>query len=299
MPLAFFADYWHFLTQNLDEAALLRVLNQALGFLGVLLAAFVVSRIVRGSFKRYIRRRSRHEGFDPTRSIFLGHLVNGLIYFVGIVLALYTVPGFRAISISLFAGSGIVAVIVGFASQSAFANLVGGVLIAIFKPFRVGDRIRMVDRDITGVIEDISLRHTILRTLENNRVIVPNSQMSDLLIENLNLGDERVCRTIDFGIAYGADIDRAMGIITAQTLAHPLCLDNRSPEQTAAGEPQVSVRVIALADSSVNLRAWVWAADAPSAFTLQCDLLKSVKEAFDREGIEIPFPHRTVVMKNS
>ena len=84
-----------------------------------------------------------------------------------------------------------------------------------------------------------------------------------------------------------------------EILNHLLHLDPRKPEEVELGLPEVPVRVIGLGESSVNLRAWAWAKDSPDAFVLQCDLLESIKKRFDREGVEIPFPHRTMVFKNA
>ncbi|MBU0765081.1 MAG: mechanosensitive ion channel, partial [Bacteroidetes bacterium] len=79
---------------------------------------------------------------------------------------------------------------------------------------------------------------------------------------------------------------------------HPGFLDHRTEEDKASGEPPVAVRLISFGDSSVNLRGYVWAANPMAAFIMKCDLHKSIKERFDNEGIEIPFPYRTVVFKN-
>ena len=201
-----------------------------------------------------------------------------------------------SLSVSLFAGAGILAVVIGFASQHAFANIVSGIFIVIFKPFRVGDRIT-IGTDVRGVVEDINLRHTIIRNFENKRIIVPNSIISNEKIENASIGDEKICRFVEFGISYDSNIDKAMKIMEKEALKHPLHIDNRSDEEKEKNDPIVRVRVIGFADSSVNLRAWVWAKDSPDAFTLGCDLNKSIKERFDKEGIEIPFPYRTIVYK--
>lgn len=75
---------------------------------------------------------------------------------------------------------------------------------------------------------------------------------------------------------------------------HPLCIDIRKEEDIEAGVPRVTVRVLSLGDSSVMMRGWAWAADAPNAFVLQCDVTESIKKRFDKEGIVIPFPQRTI-----
>lgn len=80
-------------------------------------------------------------------------------------------------------------------------------------------------------------------------------------------------------------------------MAHPNLIDNRTSVQIANGDPKVIVRVIGLNDSEVTLRAWAWAWDFPSAFIMKCDLYESIKKRFDAEGVEIPFPHRTLVFK--
>jgi small-conductance mechanosensitive channel len=88
-----------------------------------------------------------------------------------------------------------------------------------------------------------------------------------------------------------------MAIIQEEAMSHPLYLDNRNEEELEGNHPPVIVRVIALSDYSVDLKAYIWTKGSDHAFMLMCDLLKSVKERFDREGIEIPFPYRTVVYK--
>ena len=91
----------------------------------------------------------------------------------------------------------------------------------------------------------------------------------------------------------------AKAIIREEILAHPLNIDNPALAQIEEGQPQVPVRVIALGESSVNLRGWSWAKDSADAFVMGCDLLESIKNRFDNEGIEIPFPHRTLVYKTN
>jgi small-conductance mechanosensitive channel len=80
-------------------------------------------------------------------------------------------------------------------------------------------------------------------------------------------------------------------------MKHPLQVDNRSPEEIQENKPEVMVRVVALANFSVTLKAWVWAENAANGFELSCDLLYSIKTRFDQEGIEIPYPYQNVILK--
>ncbi len=234
---------------------------------------------------------------DTTQFNFIRHFISGMIYFLGVMAIIYSIAPLRAIAVSIFASSGILAIIIGFASQQTFSNLVSGVFISLFQPFRIGDRVSFIGKGTTGIVEDITLRHTIIRTFENRRIIIPNSVISDEMIENANLIDEKICNFLDFGISYDSDIDKAMNIIKDEVIKHRFFLDNRTEENIKNGDEPVPVRLISFGDSSVNLRAWAWAKDSAEAFVMKCDLNKSIKERFDMEGIEIPYPYRTIVYK--
>ncbi len=123
--------------------------------------------------------------------------------------------------------------------------------------------------------------------------------ISNEVLINSNYGDDKIIKWIDLGISYDSDIDLARKIMQEEVEAHPNFIDGRNAEQKEAGEPLVPVRVISFGDSSVNLRAWAWAEDPPKAFVLGTDLNESIKKRFDKEGIEIPFPYRTLVYKES
>jgi small-conductance mechanosensitive channel len=208
----------------------------------------------------------------------------------------YAVPNLRTVANSLLAGAGILAVAVGFASQHALSNIISGIFIVVFKPFRVNDRLH-IRNQFNGIVEDITLRHTVIRDFQNRRILIPNSVISDEVIVNSDFEDDKICKFFEVGISYDSDIDRARAIIQEEALAHPLLLDNRNDEDRRAGKPQVLVRVIGLGEYSVNLRAYLWVVNAADAFVIACDLFESVKKRFDAEGIEIPFPYRTIVQK--
>ena len=264
-------------------------------FVGILIVTFLAAYLVNRFFIRLINRSTDTIKNDPTNYKFLRHAVVATIYLVGFGTAIYSVPQLRTLANSLLAGAGILAVAVGFASQHALGNIISGFFIILFKPFRVNDRLRV--RDLNGVVEDVSLRHTIIRDFENRRIIIPNTIISNEIIINADFADDKICRWIEIGISYDSDIDKAKLIMEDEVLKHPLHIDVRSQEQIDNGDPEVPVRVLALGDFSVTLRAWAWAKDTPDGFVMACDLLESIKKRFDAEGIEIPYPHRTLVYK--
>jgi small-conductance mechanosensitive channel len=267
-----------------------------------LLAFFIVitTLVLVWLFNRFMRRFIKKSSLvlenDPTNYQFLRYAVSMLFYLIGFGLAIYTIPSLKNIAQSMLAGAGIAAVAVSFASQAALSNIIAGVFIVIFKPFRVNDRVTIKDT-MTGIVEDITLRHTVIRNFQNRRVIIPNSIISDEVIVNSDLVETKVCQWIEMGISYNSDIDLARKIMIEEVEAHPFVIDNRTEEEIENGEPKIPVRVVSLGESSVNLRAWAWGKDSADAFRMQCELLESIKKRFDKEGIEIPFPHRTLYIR--
>lgn len=184
-------------------------------------------------------------------------------------------------------------VVVGFAAQDTLGNVAGGVMILFFKPFIIGDFVRYVDSNVSGVIEEITLRHTAIRTPENKRIIIPNGTINSAVIENANYADKRICELFNVGITYESDMEKAIQLLRDEVMRQPLHLDVRTPEEKLT-QPEVKVEVVELADSAVILRAWLWAADQTDATALKFALNRSVKNRFDAENIEFAYPHITI-----
>ena len=263
----------------------------------IMIVTAIIAAIVARLFNVTIKKAKMNNDAQVISLMFMKRAIVALVYFLGVGLSISLIPPLKALASSMFASAGILAVVVGFASQQALANVVGGIFIVIFKPYRINDRISLKS-DLVGIVEDINLRHTVIRNYNNQRIIIPNSVISNEILINSNYNDDLICKWIDIGISYDSDIDLARKIIQEEALKHPDLLDNRSPEEKTAGAEIVPVRLVSMGDSSINLRAYAWARDPMSAFRMSTDLLESVKKRFDREGIEIPFPYRTIVYKN-
>ncbi|MCG3164670.1 MAG: hypothetical protein POELPBGB_00429 [Bacteroidia bacterium] len=263
----------------------------------VIIVAIIASRIIRRLLKRFFDQSSEHLNVDPTRYRFFRNMVDLIIFTLAGILVAYSIPALRTLGLTLFAGAGIIAAIVGFASQQAFSNIISGIFIVIFRPFLVNDIIKVGSYD-SGIVEDITLRHTVIRSFENRRLVIPNTVISEQTVLNSSLVDEHVCMYIEIGISYESDVDKAIAIMLDECSKHPLCVDQRTVEQENESKPKVDVKVLNLNEAAVVLRAGVWADDAIKGFEMKCDLLLSIKKRFDKEGIEFPFHHRTTVFKN-
>lgn len=277
-------EFWNGIT---DEFAL------TLTVIAILVLTIFAQWLLKRAFNRFEESRVRDEIEDPTNYRFLYYALLALIYITGISFAIWNIPSLKHIAQSMLASAGILAIVIGFASQQALGNIISGVFIVIFKPYRINDRITIQER-LRGIVEDINLRHTIIRDFENQRIIIPNSIISNEILVNSNYTDDKLCKFIEVGISYSSDIDKAKAIMSEEVQNHPFNIDVRTQEDMANEMPRVTVRVIILAESSVNLRAWAWAEDPAKAFAMECDLLESIKKRFDKEGVIIPFPQRTI-----
>ena len=271
-------------------------LNVSLFALSIFVIAFVLLKILRAILNRFINKSSKTLKVDPTKYKFLSNALGLVIYSAAVAIIFYSIESLRSLGLTLFAGAGILAAIVGFASQAAFSNIISGIFIVIFQPFRVGHIVKIGSLNM-GVVEDITLRHTVIKDFENRRLVIPNSVISAETIHNANLVEDTINNHIFFNISYDSDVDLATNIIQEEAMKHPNFRDKRTVADKANGVPPVIVRLLEFTDSSQRLRAQVWSDDPVKAFELKCDIHRTIKKRFDREGIEIPFPHRTLVYK--
>lgn len=266
-----------------------------LGIVAVL--TLVTASLVQTWFKRKIKQRI-NKNDDTTSYKFLRYVAIFGVYFIGVLLMLIAFESMRSFAATALGGAGVLAVVAGVASQEALSNLVGGLFIIAFKPFKLGDIIK-VDESMIGTVTDITLRHTVIRNYENKMIVIPNAIINKEKLINYDLGERMCCQWIEIGISYDSDVNLAKHIMREECEDHPNLIDNRTEIDKYNNVKKVVVRVISLDDSSVTLRAWAWASNFTDAFVMKCDLYESIKNRFDKEGISIPFPHRTLVFKEN
>lgn len=262
----------------------------------ILCIAFISSRLVRWLINQAYKRESKIIKVDPTTYKFVKNAIAFIIWLIAIAVIAMMIPQLKALAVALFAGAGILFAIAGFAAQSAFSNIIAGIFIVIFKPFRVGDLIKVGERD-KGFVEDITLRHTVINSFENKRIIIPNSILNEETVVNESIIDQKTCVFLEVGISYDSDVEKATKIIQKVAMNHPYYIDNRTNQQLADNIPPVEVWLIKFDDFSLNLRAFIWVDRPTKAFKLSSDIRKAIKIEFDKSGIEIPFPYRTIVYK--
>ncbi|MBP1639927.1 MAG: mechanosensitive ion channel protein MscS [Bacteroidetes bacterium] len=274
----------------------MNLMEEAIWIGGAIIITFFAVKTSSWLLKRAFTRAATRMKMDPTNYSFLKNTINFFVVVAGVLFLFNKIPEFKRIGSAMLAGAAILTAAIGFAAQQSVANIISGIFIILFKPFRVGDTVILPDAN-RGVVEDITLRHTVIRDPENRSIIVPNTTINSSTIINSTFADQPVCAFIEVGISYAADIDRAMALMQDEVIKHPLLIDNRNNEQKEAEVSVVTVRVLELGDFAIKLRAWAWAANSGNAFVMKCDLLKAIKERFDKAEIEIPYPSQNVWIK--
>ncbi|WP_367589801.1 mechanosensitive ion channel family protein [Aquimarina sp. 2201CG1-2-11] len=218
---------------------------------------------------------------------FAKNSIKFVFFLLAFIVIIGTVPFLRRQATLIFSGAGILAAIIGFAAQAAISNLIAGVFIVIFKPFRIGDYIKL-DKERVGIVVDITLRHTVINTFENKRLIIPNSIISTESILNHTIEESRVLSFNNLKVGLNADIDLVRKIILEE--AEKLEYSTVDDDNNAA-----EVRVIDIYESYIHIRAYVWISEPFKEFRMKCKLKEKVHKRFLEENVEMPIPKRKVV----
>lgn len=230
--------------------------------------------------KKVIMRIMTKREMEPTLSKFLADI---LIWILKILLFVTVISRLGVENSSFVAIIGAAGLAVGLSLQGSLSNFAGGVLIIMFKPFKVGDFIEA--QGVSGTVKQIQIFVTQLATVDNQIIFVPNGVLSNGTIINYSFATTRRA-DLTIGIGYSSDIKKAKEIILSILNNHPLILK----------EPAPIVLVKDLADSSINLAVRPWA-ELDNFFVMRSEVLEQIKNEFSKKDIEIPFPQRDVYIK--
>ncbi len=245
------------------------------------LAIFIIGRIVAGLLRKVVDRVMKRSGMDDMLRKFVRNIIYAILMTFVIIAAIGALGIQTASLVAVIAAAGLA---IGLALQGSLSNFAAGVLIIIFRPYKLGDLVNVAGTE--GFVEEVEIFTTVLRTPDKVKIIIPNGQvMSDQIFNYTDVEKRRMDLVI--GIGYEDDIDKAREVLLSAVKASDYVLD----------EPAPGVSVEELGDSSVNLavRPWVMSATyAPASH----EITERIKKALDTAGISIPFPQRDVHLIN-
>jgi len=235
--------------------------------------AFFISRFARNQALKNPR-------IDTTLGAFLSRMVR---YAIIIVVLIVVLQMFGVQTASLVAILGASALAVGLALQGTLGNVASGIMIALIRPYHIGDFVEIGGKD--GLVTDLDLFFTEIETLDDRRILVPNGQAMSNPITNFTTKGRRRC-VILFSVGYEDDLDQVIAVLR----------DTMAEDQRALSDPAPWFGVESLGDFAVNVSARVWIS-TKDYLNYRADMIKAVKEAFDRTGIEMPYPHAVEMSK--
>ena len=243
--------------------------------IAILLIGWIVAKFIR----RVLRRIMRKANVEPTLMGFVANILYAMMMVFVIISALSKLGVNTNSFVAILGAAGLA---IGFALQGSLSNFAAGVMLIMFKPFRQGDHV--IAGGIEGKVAELQIFSTIINTLDNRRVIVPNSQITAGEITNFSANAHRRV-DMAFGIGYNDDIDQAKAILQKIVDEHPKVLKSPAPD----------IAVFELADSSVNFVCRPHC-DPDDYWQVYWDVTEAVKKAFDGAGVSIPFPQQDVYM---
>jgi small-conductance mechanosensitive channel len=235
------------------------------------------------ALKSLVKRVTKKHRHARNLGLVLGRLSQGIIILVGLFIALsIVIPSFKVGDLIQLLG--ISGVAIGFAFRDILQNFLAGILILLTEPFRIGDQI--IVKNFEGTVENIETRATTIKTYDGRRIVIPNSE---LFTESVTVNTAFDCRRIqcDVGIGYGDDIDRAKQLI----------LEAIASVDGVLNDPHPDALVVALAESTVDIRArwWIKPPRRADALDTQDKVLTAIKKKLMANGIDLPFPTQQIL----
>ena len=270
---------------------LIDILQKIIDIAIIIIITTLIDRIIDIIINKTIKIKNRKN--VTTMMMFFRRIKRIILYTIGLLVCLSTFEIFSTFSVTLLSGLGIGSVVLGLAAQESLKNFFGTISIIMGSPFEVGDFIECTEKGVSGTVEDITMRHTVIKTVNNRRVLIPNGEMNYYTIENFNYRDNESVKLVDYEISYESDVDKAIKIIKKEMEK----LYRPNPKGKNKNEEFPKVRLYSWESSGIKLRAWIWGKDLGDASENVYKLNYSIKKSFEKENIEIPYPHVEIVNK--
>lgn len=196
----------------------------------------------------------------------------------------------KEFALTLFQSSSLMVAVIGFAAQSVLADVIAGMVLSIAKPFDIGERIVIESMNIAGIVENITMRHTIIKAYDGSRVLVPNNVINKAVLRNSNFDENMIGTFLEIEVSYESDIDKAMEIVREIVLQEPAVVDKSKGTSTK----EISVLISSLNDSGVTIKTTIWTKTVDESFRTASNIRRNIIKEFAKDGIEIPYPHVTI-----
>ena len=261
-------------------------LGQIVELLIYAVIAIVVTTIILLIYGKFVKNRLKAKNNLTIR--FTQNIIRVVIILIAVIWVLVSSTATTDIGKVLFQGTAILGAVFGLAAQPVLGDFFSGIAITLNRPFEIGDWIEL-ENGTAGVVADITPRHVVLRSLGTVEIIVPNSKINSLMLKDTSFKKLRSVK-MEFNVAYGTDVDKASEVIKNEIINSELTVPAKNDEYS-------DVFFESFADSSLVLSTIVYFKQSTSGLAVKTDVNKRINDAFNKEGIEIPFNYVNVVMQ--
>jgi len=249
------------------------------------LITITVARIFSNRIRSKLSKR-KDDFSDVTKLKFLLHFVTALIYILGFAIAINYLPGLKTLSASLFTATGIISVAIGFASQNALSNIISGLFIVIFKPFKIGDKL-IIKKEFVGIVKDITLRHTVVLDFENRHVIIPNNIINNEILINYSGTSQPLAVPIEYQIGIRSDFAKFKSKVVEFLINHK-SFTPIANFYNAKGDFQIPIYVTKLTETSATVKITVSGESAGATTNIINDLNLQILNHTEDMGVVFP-----------
>lgn len=257
----------------------------------IIIGAAIVSLLLRINHAIFKHVQKTKSGVQV---IFLKRLIEGAIILIGVIGIVTALVGFKDIWTTLLGGTAVITAILTFSAQGMIKDVLGGIMISIYKPFEIGDRIMMED-GTTGVIKDITMRHVVLIGLDTEAHVVPNSELNSMRITNYSYHRDNRSAKFNFYVAFNTDMDKAIQVVQEAVESSSLSIPGKEKDGEMFYGPAY---FMGYEPSSIRISTTVYCPANVPTEVLISDINLRVTKALRENGIEIPYPYVNVVEKS-
>lgn len=258
----------------------------------VLVIVSIISRLIRRLFKNKFSPQAQ------LASLYIQKVITALLYVIAVFSIFEQIKMLQGLSITLLGATSVLTVIVGLAAQETFGNFISGFFIAIFQPFQVGDTVALPEKDTAGRVEQITFRHTVLRTVENTKLIIPNKVMDGAVVENRAYGQAYFKRMIHVTVGYDSDPQLVMQLIREAVMSVPEFLDLRTEAEIEEGAEPFVIRLDEFGASGLDFGFYLITANLGDFFSGASKVRLKLLEAFRKNNINIPYETLEIIEKH-
>ena len=271
--------------------------NGILGFLITFLITVVIAKIFTTILEKLVDHAMKKDARASMPFKYLLKIIRTVIYVIAVFAILMNVKPLQSISTAILGATSVMTVVVGLAAQETFGNFIAGFFIVIYQPFHVGDMVNLPEKNISGTVIEITFRHTILNTIENTKIIVPNSTMNSAIVEDKAFGQKTYIRYLVLSVAYNTDIDKLERVITDVVINTDGVIDTRSAEAQEKNLP-INITVNEFLDSGIQIRFPFTTKSLGKSVETASKIRKALLVAFRENGIEIPYQKIQIIKDN-